>query len=160
MRALMHLDRAVAAALRMPVIILITLLFFLLLSSILLRLISVSMSGPLELVEFLIIWIVLLTTVSLWRDHELYKVTLIEDLMPGLTRFIQVIVEVLKLAFCALLIFHGAKYALAARELTSFWQFDKIYAYSALPICGALMLIYNIRDLCVSVRSVFIPTQP
>ena len=137
MRALMHLDRAVAATLRMAVIILITLLFFLLLSSILLRLISVSMSRPLELVEFLI-----------------------EDLMPGLTRFIQVIVEVLKLAFCALLIFHGAKYALAARELTSFWQFDKIYAYSALPICGALMLIYNIRDLCVSVRSVFIPTQP
>lgn len=155
----MRLDQAVATAMRLSVIALITLLFFLLLSSILLRLVSVSMSGPLELVEFLIIWIVLLTTVSLWRDHELYKVTMLEDLFPRAARFLRFFVEVLKLAFCALLIFHGTKYAFAAREVTSFWQFDKVYAYAALPICGGLMLIYNLRDLFMSSKSLLAPAQ-
>lgn len=155
MQLLATLDIALARFLKACVLCAVVALFFLLFFSIAGRQISLSFSGPLEYVEFLFIWVILLTVVILWRENDLYRVSLIDSLHPRVQIYIALFVEILKLLFCVLIAWQGYKYAVGMREVTPFLQIDKGFAYGSIPICGVLMGMYSVRNIVVNVRKIF-----
>lgn len=141
------LDLLLVRILKACALIAIVALFFLLFIGIVGRQFALSLSGPLEFVEFLFIWIILLTVVLLWRENDLYRVNLIDGVHPTTHCCIIFFVEVLKLLFCVLIVWQGYIYAVGVREVTPFLQIDKAIAYGSVPVCGFLMGVYSVRNL-------------
>lgn len=140
------LDRAVAGFCKVTCIAMLVILFLLLGVSIVLRLVPVfAISGYDEIVELLFIWIVMLATVTLWRDGLLYRVAIVEGMLGPRLRFaLAVGINALMFAFAAMLAYYGWLFAAASGETTPFLRLDKTYWYAAIPAGGALMAIYSL----------------
>src|SRR5690606_26800339 len=98
-----------------------------------------------EVVEFLFIWIVVLTTIALWREGALYRVALLENLLPQVGQVaLSIVINVIMLAFALMLVFYGWQFAANAGETTPFLRLNKIYWHAALPVGGMVMSGYSV----------------
>lgn len=154
MRFMQHLDRVIGLFCKYASIIILLALFFLLALSIVLRLVPLfTISGYDEVVEFLFIWLIVLTTVALWREGALYRVTLFENILAqGGQRALAVIVNLAMLTLALLLVFYGWQFAVSAGETTPFLRMNKMYWHAALPVGGVFMAIYSVVWLSRVIR--------
>jgi len=143
---LQFLDQAVAKFCKLACTFLLASLFLLLGISILLRLVPLfTISGYDEIVELLFIWIVMLATVTLWRDGLLYRVAILEGLLPSRGKFVLALaINLLMFGFAVMLAWYGWRFAAASGETTPFLRLDKTYWYAAIPVCAVLMAIYSL----------------
>lgn len=139
-------DRFVALFCKYVAIICFLVLFVLLGSAIILRLVPLfTIQGYDEIVELLFIWIVMLTSLALWREGALYRVVIFEDLLPPQAqRALEILINVAMLAFALILAFYGWEFMLMSGETTPFLRLDKGWWYAAIPLCGALMALYSL----------------
>ena len=146
MRVLQILDRAIGLFCKYASIALLLVLFFLLGLSIILRLVPLfTISGYDEVVEFLFIWLIVLTTVALWREGVLYRVTLFETMLPRRGQVVLAVVTNLAMLGLALILaYYGWLFAVSAGETAPFLRINKVYWHAALPVGGVLMSIYSI----------------
>ncbi len=143
---LKKMDNAVAGFCKITCIIMLAALFLLLGMSIILRLVPLfTISGYDEIVELLFIWIVILATVTLWRDGLLYRVAIVEGMLPPRAKFaLAVFINLLMFGFAMMLTYYGWLFAAASGETTPFLRLDKTYWYAAIPAGGFLMAIYSL----------------
>jgi TRAP-type C4-dicarboxylate transport system permease small subunit len=147
--ALGALDRLVATGCRWIVTGCFAGLFVLLSAGILQRLLPfIRIPGYDELVELLFAWMVFAGALALWREGTLYRVDLIERLLPAAgRRALSIVAQAAMLAIAWLLAWKGADFAIQAGETTPFLQANKISWYAAIPVCGALMVCYSLAAL-------------
>ncbi|MEH6717517.1 MAG: TRAP transporter small permease [Aurantimonas endophytica] len=140
------LDRAIGLFCKYASIALLLVLFFLLGLSIILRLVPLfTISGYDEVVEFLFIWLIVLTTVALWREGVLYRVTLFETMLPLRGQVVlAVVTNLAMLGLALILVYYGWLFAVSARETAPFLRINKVYWHAALPVGGVLMSIYSL----------------
>ncbi|MCI0756112.1 TRAP transporter small permease [Teichococcus vastitatis] len=124
-------------------------LFFLLLLGVIVRFVPVlPISGYDEIVELLVIWLTMLGALALWREGALYRVTVVEAVLPtGLRRAVGFAQQLLMLAFSVVLVVWGLDFLLLAGETTPFLGADKSWWYAALPGPGMLMVAYSLVGL-------------
>ncbi len=146
MTVLRALDRFIAGFCKIGCVAMLAALFLLLGASVILRLLPLfTISGYDEIVELLFIWIVMLATVALWRDGMLYRVEVLDAMLPPRGRLVMaVLINLLMFVFAAMLVWYGWAFAMAAGETTPFLRLDKIYWYTAIPVCAALMAVYSL----------------
>ncbi|MBL4918503.1 TRAP transporter small permease [Szabonella alba] len=146
MNALRTLDRFIAGFCKIGCVTMLAALFLLLAASVILRLLPLfTISGYDEIVELLFIWIVMLATVSLWREGMLYRVEVLDTMLPPRGRLVMaVLINLLMFGFAAMMVWYGWAFAAAAGETTPFLRLDKIYWYTAIPLCSALMAVYSL----------------
>jgi len=146
MKALRNLDQAVAGFCKYACTIMLASLFVLLGMSIILRLVPLfTISGYDEIVEFLFIWIVMLATVTLWRDGLLYRVAILEGILPPRWKFVLAVgINLLMFGFAVMLAVYGWRFAAASGETTPFLRLDKTYWYAAIPLGAFLMAVYSL----------------
>ena len=144
--ALKTLDRAVAVTCKVVAIICFLALFVLLGAAIVLRLVPiVTIQGYDEIVELLFIWIVMLTSLALWREGALYRVVLVEEMLPApVRRALEISINLAMLAFALILVVYGWEFMTMSGETTPFLRLDRAYWYAAIPVCGALMAVYSL----------------
>jgi TRAP-type C4-dicarboxylate transport system permease small subunit len=147
--ALRTLDRIVGLVCKWGVIGALLGLFFLLLLGVIVRFAPVlPISGYDEVVELLVVWLTMLGAVALWREGGLYRVVVIEEMAPPAMRLaIALLHHVLMLGFALVLLVKGLEFVRDSGETTPFLGIDKAYWYLALPIPGALMVVYSIAGL-------------
>jgi TRAP-type C4-dicarboxylate transport system permease small subunit len=152
--ALETIDRAIGAACKWGVIGALLGLFFLLLLGVIVRLVPVlPISGYDEIVELLVVWMTMVGAVALWREGGLYRVVVIEEMMPSpMRRALTFVHHLLMLFFALVLLVKGLEFVRDAGETTPFLGIDKTYWYLALPIPGALMAAYSVVHLVRTVR--------
>ncbi|WP_324133766.1 TRAP transporter small permease [Bosea sp. (in: a-proteobacteria)] len=121
-------------------------LFVLLGLAIILRLVPLfTIPGYDEIVEFLFIWLVMLTSLALWREGSLYRVVLFEDLLPPAGRkVLEIVINLAMLAFASTLAIYGFAFMQMSGETTPFLRLDKAWWYAAIPLCTALMALYSL----------------
>ena len=103
-----------------------------------------------EIIEPAIGWIVFLSAAALWRERSLFTVNLLDHVLPDRLRTpFYVIVELLCLLFAATVLIQGWKFTATSVEDSPFLNVSKTYWYAAIPVAGALMTAYSIRDLIV-----------
>ena len=152
--ALETVDRGIGAACKWGVIGALLGLFFLLLLGVIVRLVPVlPISGYDEIVELLVVWMTMVGAVALWREGGLYRVVVIEEMMPSpMRRALTFVHHLLMLFFALVLLVKGLEFVRDAGETTPFLGIDKSYWYLALPIPGALMTVYSVVHLVRTVR--------
>lgn len=141
-----HLDRLVATACKFAAIACMVALFVLLGLAIVLRLLPLfTIPGYDELVELLFIWLVMLTSLALWREGVLYRVMLFEDLLPAAAkRQVEILINLAMLGFALVLVVYGWDFTQNSGETTPFLRLDKAWFYGAIPACAALMAVYSL----------------
>ena len=154
MTMLKALDRYFALVLKYAAIACFIGLFILLALGVIVRSFPVFViSGYDEIIELLFAWLTFVTTVALWREGALYRVTVIEDALPA--RFqpaLEVLIQICMLTFALILVVYGIRFVEMSNETTPFLQIDRIYWYSSLPICGVFMAVYSTIGLVRSLR--------
>lgn len=110
-------------------------------------------SGYDEIVELLFAWLIFVTTVALWREGALYRVTVVEDILPAKFQpVLEVVIQICMLTFALILVIYGLRFVEMSNEITPFLQIDRTYWYSSLPICGVFMTLYSAIGLARSLR--------
>lgn len=154
MAALRLADRIVAALCKGGAIACLLGLFVLLGGAIILRLVPLfTIQGYDEIVELLFIWLVMLTSLALWREGSLYRVVLVEDLLPAVARrVLEVAINLVMFGFAVTLAVYGREFMAMSGETTPFLRLDKRWWYAAIPVCGALMALYSLAWLWRVIR--------
>ncbi len=146
---LLKLDQAVAWLLRTLACLCLLCILVLITYGIVARQIDgATISWADEIIEPAIAWMVFLSAAALWREKSLFTVNLLEDaLPPRAAAVLQGIVEILCLVFAAAVLAEGVKFTATSVEDSPFLNMSKTYWYLAIPVAGALMTIYSLRDL-------------
>jgi TRAP-type C4-dicarboxylate transport system permease small subunit len=154
MAVLRGLDRAVFLACKYGAIACFLVLFVLLGSAILLRLAPLfTIPGYDEIVEWLFIWLVMLTALALWREGSLYRVVMFEEMLPAVGRkLLEIAINLAMLAFAVTLAVYGFDFMQMSGETTPFLRLDKAWWYAAIPLCSALMALYSLAWLWRVIR--------
>lgn len=148
------LDRLIARACRLIVIACLLGLFALLAFGIVQRLIpGITIAGYDELIELLFGWMTFVGALALWREGALYRVNMLDLVLPTRARqALAVAIHLAMLSVAAMLAVKGIEFVELSGETTPFLQADKAYWYAAIPVCGALMALYSIAALWRTLR--------
>lgn len=142
-------DRAVALACKWGVIGTLLALSAILLLAVIGRFLPfLPLSGYDEVVELLVVWLTMLGAVALWREGGLYRVAMLERMAPPAVRkALALMHHALMLVFALVLVVKGMEFVLDSGETLPFLGIDKAYWYLALPVPGALMVLYSVAGL-------------
>jgi TRAP-type C4-dicarboxylate transport system permease small subunit len=155
MMALLNaVDRQVERLLRFAVVTLLAAILVLLALGALVRIVPLfSMSGYDELVELLIVWLTFAGAVALWREGALFRVDFLQlALPPRAAHGIEILARLLMLTFAVAFAYQGWVFTAGSIETTPFLRASKQPWYAAMPIRGALMVVYGIAGVLAAVR--------
>lgn len=144
--ALKTADRLLAQFCKIAALACLLGLFVLLGAAIVLRIAPLfSIVGYDEIVELLFIWLVMLTSLALWREGVLYRVVMLESLLPAKPRWLlELFINLAMFFFALILVIYGLEFMEMSGETTPFLRLDKSWWYASIPVCGALMAVYSL----------------
>jgi TRAP-type transport system small permease protein len=113
-----------------------------------------SMGWTDEVVEFAFAWMVFLCAAGLWRQRTHFRVEVITDWLGGSKagRGLQIFLSVISLGFLLVFTYEGWLLAMKATDRSPIFEFPKTIWYLSIPIAGAIMSGYTIRDLWLFFR--------
>ena len=107
-----------------------------------------------EIIELLYAYLVFYGSAALWISHEHFGVGdwIEKRIKDGTMRSgYRIVIELLVLCFVAIFFYYSLRLTLLARDVTNVFAIPKRVLYSCLPVSGAIMLLYSIRDLTVEI---------
>lgn len=149
-RMLQQIDRVVGGAMRGLCICCIICLLILLTGNVVFRFFPImSMGWYDEIVELLFAWLVFIGAAALWRDKSHFRVDWIysklESRFGG--TFVCILIDLLSLFFLFVMTHQGLRLTLLANATTPILNLPKRITYVDIPIAGAIMILYCIRDI-------------
>ena len=107
-----------------------------------------------EIIELLYAYLVFYGSAALWISHEHFGVgDWIEKRIRNIRirSVYKIIIELLVLCFVVIFFYYSLRLTLLARDVTNVFAIPKRVLYSCLPVSGAIMILYSIRDLTVEI---------
>ena len=103
-----------------------------------------------EIIELSYAYLVFYGSAALWISHEHFGVgDWIEKRIRSakMRSTYRIIIALLVLCFVLIFFYYSLRLTLLARDVTNVFAIPKRVLYSCLPISGAIMILYSIRDL-------------
>jgi TRAP-type transport system small permease protein len=106
-----------------------------------------------EIIELIYAYLVFYGAAALWisKDH-----ISVGDWIGGkiiknvrIRHFYRIILELLVLFFVVIFFYYSLRLTILARDVTNVFAIPKRVLYSCLPVSGAIMIIYSIRNITV-----------
>jgi TRAP-type C4-dicarboxylate transport system permease small subunit len=145
-----RVDRGLAVAMRNICLAAFALLIVLVAGLILIRFMPLfSLSWADEIVELTFAWMTFLGTAVLWRSRIHFRVDLIPNMLVG-TRAGQILeigLSLVSLLFLLIFTYEATVLTLRTAIPSPILAWPKALWYLAMPIAGALMVVYTFRDL-------------
>ena len=107
-----------------------------------------------EIIELLYAYLIFYGAAALWISHEHFGVgDWIEKRIRNMRmRYAyRVIIELLVLCFVVIFFYYSLRLTLLARDVTNVFAIPKRVLYSCLPVSGAIMILYSVRDLTIEI---------
>lgn len=150
LRIMTDIDRLVGTVMRRLCIFCIVCLLILLTGNVLFRFVPIlSMGWYDEIVELLFAWLVFIGAAALWREKSHFRVDWIyaklENRFAG--TFVCILIDLLSLFFLFVMTHQGLRLTLLANATTPILNLPKRITYVDIPIAGAIMMVYCIRDI-------------
>lgn len=148
-------DRGLAAILKWSSVASLVGLLILIAAGVFVRFVPVaSMGWADEIIEFGFIWMVFFGSAVLWRERTHFRVDFIPLWLAGKTagRVLELFLNFLSLVFLAVLSGEGWQLAMRATDESPILAWPKTLWYIVVPISGAIMLGYTIRDIWLLLR--------
>jgi TRAP-type C4-dicarboxylate transport system permease small subunit len=113
-----------------------------------------SMGWSDEIIEFGFAWMVFLGAAALWRTKSHFRVEVLPQRLAGKTsgRVLDICLSLCALAFLLIFTYEGSLIALRATDRSPILELPRTLWYMILPISGAIMIGYTIRDLWLRSR--------
>jgi len=149
-KTLRRIDRGLAAVLRWAAMSCFVTLLVIIAAVVFVRFVPItSMGWTDEIVEFAFAWMVFLCSAELWRKRAHFRVEVIPNWLAGSRggRILEIILGFLSLAFFFVFTMEGLRLALQATDRSPIFEYPKTLWYLSLPIAGAIMIAYTVRDL-------------
>jgi len=110
-----------------------------------------------EVVATVFAWLVFIGASLLWRERDHFAISLLSDALAGkpLAKVQQLLVSLLGLLFAGVLMVYGGMFVSRTTATTPVLELPQAWVYASLPVAGALMTLYALRD----VWRVFYPKQ-
>lgn len=160
---LKRVDRVVLKALKGVTIAIFVLLTLLISANVLVRFFPlVSLHWFDEIIELLYAYLVFYGAAALWISHEHFGVGdwLGKNIKsPRARSGYRILIGLLALVFVAVFFYYSLRLTLLARDVTNVFAIPKRVLYSCLPISGAIMLLYSLRDLTVEILGFMNPPR-
>ena len=153
LNALKKIDRIALVVLKALTITVFCLLSVLVSANVLVRFVPVmSLHWFDEIVEMLYAYLIFYGAAALWitREHFSLGDWIGATILKGSrTRYLyRAVLEVLVLIFAAIFFYYSLRLTILARDVTNVFAIPKSILYSCMPVAGAIMIIYSIRN-CV-----------
>jgi TRAP-type C4-dicarboxylate transport system permease small subunit len=107
-----------------------------------------------EIIELLYAYLVFYGAAALWISHEHFGVgDWIEKRIKN-TRMrygYRMIIEFLSMCFVVIFFYYSLKLTILAQDVTNVFAISKRILYSCLPISGAVMILYSIRNITIEI---------
>ena len=164
MNILIKMDRIVFAALKVLTIVLFILLSLLITANVVVRFVPVvSLHWFDEIVEMLYAYLIFYGAAVLWITREHFSIgdwigTRVLKGSRG-RHIYRAIVEVLVLIFTIIFFYYSLRLTVLARDVTNVFAIPKGVLYSCMPVAGAVMVIYSIRNVIVEVIRIGQPRE-
>lgn len=145
-----RIDRTVGVFLRLLPVIALVLLIVVLTANVLARASGMfSLSWFDEVVLALFAWMVFFGAAALWRERSHFAI----DLLPILTRGtateqpLRLLLALTGLGFALSLTIYGTSFVLRTTATTPILGLPQAWSYACIPLSGAIMTLYAVRDL-------------
>jgi TRAP-type C4-dicarboxylate transport system permease small subunit len=105
-----------------------------------------------EIIELLYAYLVFYGAAALWISHEHFGVgDWIEKRIKNIRikYAYRMMIELLVLCFVVIFFYYSLRLTILARDVTNVFAISKRILYSCLPVSGAVMMIYSIRNITV-----------
>lgn len=153
--ALKRFDRAILYALKAITISSFSFLTLLISANVFVRFFPiVSLHWFDEIIELLYAYLVFYGAAALWISHEHFGVgNWIEKRIKDrrMKYGYRIIIELLVLCFVVIFFYYSLQLTILARDVTNVFAISKRILYSCLPVSGAVMMIYSIRNITVEI---------
>jgi TRAP-type C4-dicarboxylate transport system permease small subunit len=102
-----------------------------------------------EIIEFAFAWMVFLCAAALWRERAHFSVDVVTDRLSGSKTgwILKIFLNFLSLVFLLVFTYEGALLAVKATDRSPIFELQRTLWYMVIPISGAIMIGYTIRDL-------------
>lgn len=156
LKGLKTVDRITLAVLKAVTITLFLLLSLLVTANVLVRFVPiVSLHWFDEIVELLYAALVFYGAAALWitREHFSLGDWIGSTILKGSKArcWYRAALEVMALVFAATFFFYSLRLTILARDLTNVFAIPKRVLYSCMPVAGAVMVVYSIRNIILEI---------
>jgi TRAP-type C4-dicarboxylate transport system permease small subunit len=102
-----------------------------------------------EIIEFAFAWMVFLCAAALWRERTHFRVEVVTGWLSGSKagRVLEISLSLISLVFLLVFTYEGALLAMKATDRSPIFEYPRTLWYMVMPIAGAIMIGYTIRDL-------------
>jgi len=155
MNSLALIDRMILGALKVVTIVSFVLLTILITANVIVRLFPVvSLHWFDEIIELLYAYLVFYGAAALWilRGHISVGDWIEKSIAnPRLRHLYRTFLEFLVLVFAAVFFYYSLRLTILALDVTNVFAIPKRVLYSCMPVAGALMVIYSLRNIAVEI---------
>jgi TRAP-type C4-dicarboxylate transport system permease small subunit len=147
---LAQVDRSLAVALRGLCIAAFAVLVALVTALVLIRFMPLfSLGWADEIVELVFAWMTFLGAAVLWRRRAHFRVDLVPNMLAGTRtgQLLEIGLSLISLLFLLVFTYEGTVLTLRTATPSPILAWPKALWYLAMPIGGALMVLYTLRDL-------------
>jgi TRAP-type C4-dicarboxylate transport system permease small subunit len=108
-----------------------------------------------EVVATVFAWLVFIGACALWRESDHFAIHLLSDALKGrrLSGVHRLAIALFGLLFAVVLMGYGARFVDRTTATTPVLDLPQAWAYACLPIAGALMTVYAVRDVWLALRA-------
>ncbi len=156
LNALKKIDRMALAVLKALTITLFLLLSLLVSANVLVRFVPVvSLHWFDEIVEMLYAYLIFYGAAALWITREHFSVG--DWIGPMILKgsraryLYRAVLEVLVLIFAIIFFYYSLRLTVLAQDVTNVFAIPKRVLYSCMPVAGAIMIIYSIRNIALEI---------
>ncbi len=116
-----------------------------------------SMGWADEIIEFGFAWMVFLGVAVLWRGRSHFRVEVLPERLAEKKsgRMLEILLSLCALVFLLVFTYEGGLLAIRATDRSPILELPRTLWYMILPISGAIMIGYTLRDLWLLFRGRF-----
>lgn len=130
-------------------------LWFLVAAGVFVRFVPISSMGWAdEIIEMAFAWMVFLGAAVLWRGRSHFRVEALPLRLAGKNagRILEILLSLMAFVFLLIFTYQGGLLSIRATDRSPVLEITKTYFYIIMPISGAIMVGYTIRDLVTFFR--------
>lgn len=151
-----RLDKAIVTTLRVICVTCFATLFLLLTGNVFIRLFPVAAFFWFdEIVEWMFAWMVFFGAAALWARDDHFRLDWLCTKCRGTLggHLLALFVEVLAMIFVAIFFYQSFRLTTLAKDWTPFFNVPRACLYMCMPISGAIMVGYSVRNLLRELRA-------
>lgn len=114
-----------------------------------------------EVVEWAFAWMVFLGAAALWARNEHFRLEWINCKIKGTAagHLVAAALEVVSLFFIVIFFYQAFRLTALARDWTPVFNVSRRYLYACMPVSGAIMVVYSIRNIMVELAAMKNPAN-